>query len=409
MRAGPPSRKADPRTREELLSILESPTAPDEAVDRRIQEISRQGELPVHAALLGLLLQAEMSEEEASRHWNSLRAHRKELQSLLGRDPGSRVAALDYFTLQGAFLACPVVVDGIAMDRTLDAAWADGLTSLVSPRHFQDALKREIRRATRRGQDFSLALVDLDDFTRVNARSGRASGDDALRQVAEILRGRLRDADVAGRIGGARFSLILPGTRRSGAYVVSERIRAAVEERFRHPRPAEERLLLTVSAGTATFPADGKTREELLRHAERALDRARRMGGNTVVLREEDQRRTMRMRPLGTGLAVEAFRRAQREPVRLKAIDLSGSGALLESPCALEIGEDLELRFPDLLPSGGFLLPSRVERAWKTEWGGASDSFRAGVRFLPGRNGSREVLDSLIAVLRGRGIEQGDS
>jgi len=402
--------RLDPRTREELLALLEVPSPSGETARRRVEEISRQRAFPVHCALLGLLVHAEMSEEEASTHWRSLCAHREDLAARLGRDPGFRVAALDYFSRNEAFLARPVLVDEAILERCRRSASKDGLTGLVSPGHFQDLLKREVRRSGRRSRDFSLVLLDLDDFTRVNAAHGRPTGDAALREVAGILSARLRDADVAARTGGAHFALILPGTRRLGAYVVAERIRAAVEERFRQPLQEKGRLFLTLSCGVAVCPADGATKEHLLDRASRALGRARQEGGNTIVLHHQERREGVRFRPLGRSLRVLVSPGGGGEPRTLRATDLSRTGALLESDSPFETGEEMELRFPDRMPVSDLSVPVRVERQWPLAPREPGGAFRVGVRFLADGSGKSGALDAFLAGLLRQGVDQeGDS
>jgi diguanylate cyclase (GGDEF)-like protein len=350
-----------------------------------------------------------MPEEEASEHWRLLCARRQELTALLGRDPGASVAALDYFSHCGEDLGNPVFVSGPTADRSLRAASLDGLTPLLSLRHFMDLLRREVRRSGRRSRDFSVVLMEIENFGSLVSRKGRAAGDGALKAVAEVLIARLRDADMAARAGGAQFALILPGTRRSGSFVVAERVRSAVEERFRQPDGKEERLLLTLSAGTATFPADGGSPEELLAQASLALGAAQREGGGRVALRDRERRGGMRFRPVGRSLKVRATSGEGGPSLSLEARDVSDTGALLDSGTPLEIGADLGLEFWELFPSPSFRIPARVERQWKTSPPGKEEGYRAGVRFLAKGPDQREALQAVLAALRDRGIEQGDS
>jgi len=410
MRAWLAPQRLDPRTREELQALLEAPSSSGETARRRVEEISRQQAFPVHSVLLDLLVHAEMSEEEACAHWRSLCAHREDLAERLGRDPGIRVAALDYFSRKEAFLARPVLLGEAVMDRCRRSASKDGLTGLASPGHFQDLLRREVRRSERRSRDFSLVLLDLDDFNRVNAAHGRPVGDAALREVAGMLTARLRDADVAARTGGAHFALILPGTRRLGAYVVAERIRAAVEERFRQPLEEKGRLFVTLSCGVAVCPADGATREHLLDRAGRALGRARDQGGNAVVLHYQEKRAGVRFSPLGVNLRVRVSPGGGGEPRTLRVRDLSRTGALLESDSPFETGGEMELRFPDPNTVSDLAVPVRVERQWPSTSREPGSAFRIGVRFLTDGSGKSGALDAFLAGLLRQGVDQqGDS
>ncbi len=406
MHAWLPPGRPDPRTREELQSLLEasSPTAESAML---IEQTARKGGSPLYASLLGLLLPIELPEDEAARHWKSLWVHREDLAARLGRDPGLRVAALDYFLHRERLLVRPVFLDGGA-ERLLGSAWRDSLTGLATYRHFQALLKRELRRAGRGSREFSVVLVEQDAPPRPGARGGRER-EAALREMASILQARLRDADMAARAGGTGFALLLPETGRLGAYVVARRILRAAEERFRQPGRAGRCLLLTLSAGAAVYPADGESGEQLLERASQALGRARLQGGNRPVLHHREMREGMRFRPLGGFLRVRATPGGGEDSRILKAIDFSGTGALLESEAPFEIGEELELRVPDPSPGPELVLPARVERQWPVPCANCPGGFRVGVRFLAERPACREALAGLLSGLESRGIEQGGS
>ena len=91
-------------------------------------------------------------------------------------------------------------------------AVTDGLTGLYNHRHFQDALSIEVGRAARYGLTFTLLMMDLDFFKAVNDRFGHPHGDEALQQVAAVLRQNARTSDFVARYGGEEFVMILPGT-----------------------------------------------------------------------------------------------------------------------------------------------------------------------------------------------------
>ena len=159
-------------------------------------------------------------------------------------------------------------------------ATTDELTGLANRRRFMDALTTEIGRVERFGGSLALLLADIDDFKRINDRFGHHVGDEALRRFAVLLAGELRDVDVAGRLGGEEFALLLPETDRDGALVAAERIRAAVaRDELVLPEPV--RLRFTVSLGVAAY--EGGSGEEFLRQADAALYRAKGEGKNCVV------------------------------------------------------------------------------------------------------------------------------
>jgi diguanylate cyclase (GGDEF)-like protein len=158
-------------------------------------------------------------------------------------------------------------------------AVTDGLTDVYNSRFLGTALKREIRRAGRFGQEMSIVMIDLDHFKDYNERHGELRGSLLLRQVAALLTQQVRSFDLLARNGPDDFILILPQTGREAAIVVAERMRQAVE---RHTFPDAAPGTVTVSLGVASFPREGADGTALMAAASRALVRARQRGMNCV-------------------------------------------------------------------------------------------------------------------------------
>jgi diguanylate cyclase (GGDEF)-like protein/putative nucleotidyltransferase with HDIG domain len=165
------------------------------------------------------------------------------------------------------------------LNRLADAARTDPLTDLHNRRGFEESIEVEIERARRGGHSLTLLVADLDHFKRVNDRLGHAAGDAALTEIGRILREGKRQIDYAARTGGEEFALILPETTEEEAYVVAERLRAAVQKSF-----ADELVPLTFSFGIAGYPHHGATPDALLRVADRALYAAKELGRNRAVI-----------------------------------------------------------------------------------------------------------------------------
>jgi two-component system cell cycle response regulator len=165
------------------------------------------------------------------------------------------------------------------VSRLADAARTDPLTSLHNRRGFEESIEVEIERARRGDHSLTLLLADLDHFKRVNDRLGHAAGDAALTEVGRILRESKRQIDYAARTGGEEFALILPETTVEEAYVVAERLRAAVQDCFR-----DELVPLTFSFGVSGYPHHGATADALLGVADRALYAAKELGRNRTVI-----------------------------------------------------------------------------------------------------------------------------
>ena len=159
-------------------------------------------------------------------------------------------------------------------------AITDDLTGLVNRRRFISALEAELERATKLGGPVSVILVDLDDFKLINDRFGHHAGDRVLRAFAALLEAHIRDIDVAGRLGGEEFALLLPDADLAGATATAKRLQGALENGPIVHADADE-LSVTASFGVTQF-AIGQSADELLRVADGALYRAKAEGKNRV-------------------------------------------------------------------------------------------------------------------------------
>jgi len=162
-------------------------------------------------------------------------------------------------------------------ESALRRADLDPLTGLANHGRFWFSLEREAARAARYGRALSVVMMDLDFFKSWNDRNGHLAGDAALARAACLVAERSRLSDTAARYGGDEFALVLPETVRAGALTVAEKIRAALEA------DAPPGAALTLSAGVATAPEDGRTAAELIRAADARLYAAKAGGRNRVV------------------------------------------------------------------------------------------------------------------------------
>jgi diguanylate cyclase (GGDEF)-like protein len=156
----------------------------------------------------------------------------------------------------------------------------DDLTGLVNRRRFLEALEREVEQAAQLGGDLAIVLLDLDDFKGINDRFGHHSGDRVLEAVGIALQNHIRNIDLAARLGGEEFALLLPETSSSDAVLVAERLCRSLSVRplaWVEGNP----LSSTASVGVANY-LPGDSGEDLLRLADAALYRAKREGKNRV-------------------------------------------------------------------------------------------------------------------------------
>ncbi len=148
------------------------------------------------------------------------------------------------------------------------AAMTDPLTGVLNRRGFVDALERELARSRRYGLMFTLAYVDVRGLKAVNDSEGHLAGDKLLNEAAHLLKDSARADDVVGRIGGDEMGLLLVEQGAEGASAVIRRVTSQIPER-RAALGIQSQWDLTV--GTASFPEDGSTVNELLATADRRL------------------------------------------------------------------------------------------------------------------------------------------
>jgi diguanylate cyclase (GGDEF)-like protein len=355
--------------RQSLLEFLEAGPGHEEALLEEFERKKSQGD-PLYSSLLYLLTHLNFTERQAARHWKKILTHRDTLRAAIGRDPGLRVAILDYFVNVSHELRNPKVIELQSYERTERSAVTDGLTGLYNHSFFLQALRQEVLRSKRHGLRAALLLLDLDNFKQVNDERGHVEGDRVLMRAAAVVREGVREIDVAARYGGEEFAVLLPDTSRLGAFVVAERIRRRIEERF-----ARGRSIVTISGGIAVFPDDAGTPADLIVQADAGLYGAKAAGKNRILLPQGERRRFRRqMSPQGVTVAT----RAGRAPARVK--NVSEGGLLVSLREAVPLGSAVSLTI-DRIGSTPVGLRGQVVRVERVP-GEIEPAFDVGVRFL---------------------------
>jgi diguanylate cyclase (GGDEF)-like protein len=172
-----------------------------------------------------------------------------------------------------------------------ELAMVDGLTGLFMRRYFDARIEEEIERSKRYSTPFSVLMMDVDDFKKLNDEHGHLIGDRVLRAIANCVKGQLRGVDTAARYGGEEIAVILPRSDMVAGYNVGERIRAAITElRVTTDSDPPKVLSVTASFGVASYPeSKAQSAEDLIRRADRALYRAKKTGKNRVELYWSDE------------------------------------------------------------------------------------------------------------------------
>jgi len=164
------------------------------------------------------------------------------------------------------------------LDVCEEAAFTDHLTGLANRRRFERQLEREVGRVQRFEHPFSLLMIDIDSFKHVNDTFGHDAGDEAIRRISKVLCEGTRGIDLAARIGGEEFAVLLVETNKEGGFEVAERLRTAIKA-LEIPRAGR----VTASFGVAECPSDAQTAADILKAADIALYEAKRNGRDQVV------------------------------------------------------------------------------------------------------------------------------
>jgi diguanylate cyclase (GGDEF)-like protein len=154
------------------------------------------------------------------------------------------------------------------------------LTGIFNRRFFELRIMEEIERARRYGTGMAVIMADIDQFKRLNDEFGHLLGDEVLRQVSSLFHQQLRKIDVVCRYGGEEFAILLTQTNAEQALAIAEKLRRLVESwQF----PGVPRTI-TISAGVAAFPTDGRLRDDIIRAADNGLYAAKQEGRNKVCV-----------------------------------------------------------------------------------------------------------------------------
>ena len=173
---------------------------------------------------------------------------------------------------------------GSREDLLEEMALRDSLTGLFNTRYLQMRMEEELAAAKRYRTPVSYVLFDIDHFKRVNDEHGHPVGDEILSFVGQMIQSELREGEIAARIGGEEFALLLPHTTSENAAIGAERIRKAIGQTT-HKASSGIELAVTVSSGIAcTSDHNTHSTETIYRIADQALYKAKKQGRNMVVI-----------------------------------------------------------------------------------------------------------------------------
>jgi diguanylate cyclase (GGDEF)-like protein len=163
-----------------------------------------------------------------------------------------------------------VAIENARLHNLVDQqAHTDTLTGLPNRRALEEQFEKELHRSLRYNHNFSLVIIDIDQFKAINDRYGHPTGDEFLQQLSNRMKQSLRSMDFLVRYGGDEFALLLPETNGEAAHQIAARLEEAVRS-FTFP-VGEENLSVTISFGCATYPEEGKSLKALMDSADQRL------------------------------------------------------------------------------------------------------------------------------------------
>ena len=246
-----------------------------------LEGAAREAELAGSTCCILDLASIGIAREEDERYrrmiWLPLHVGGESLGALVGRCAATRRLASD--EVEAATLlaqhAASLLDAALALRREQRAAVTDELTGLLNRRGFRERFAHELDRATRARSALGLLVFDCDDLKAVNDRGGHELGDAVLQMVADFVRAEKRAEDVAGRLGGDEFGLVVPGAGAEEVTAIAERLRRGLIE-----RGLQTGYPVSATLGVAVYPDHGSTLHDLLRVADRAMYGAKADGKN---------------------------------------------------------------------------------------------------------------------------------
>ncbi len=244
----------------------------------------------VLSSYLNIIFGVSFDKEEVIDHWVNLFRIKEEFEKKLLREVDIRVVILEYFLNDVKVLVNPKILEMKIFEKLIGLSYRDFKTGLYNFLFFKNSVLREVKISQEIRKNFSILLIDLDNFKPINDQFGHKFGDRLLVDFGYVLKSCCREYDVPCRYGGDEFAVLMPLTGRIGARVLAEKIREKTFEFF-----AEKSLNITTSIGISTFPMDGESFEELIEKADKFLYFSKKRGRDTVTdifdYTDEDERR----------------------------------------------------------------------------------------------------------------------
>jgi len=383
----------DIELREHLHNLLSRTWHDAGRLDAELRELTGKSAPTLYHDLMLELATLDVDPDEGASLWAAVVQRQREMTGSLGRPVDLRPALLDCL-LEAQVMHQPKIVEVGAFEELRESVHRDGLTGLFNYRFFDEHLRRELGRCSRRMSPVSLAMIDIDHFKQVNDRFGHEAGNQALIAVSRVIVHCVRTNDVCARYGGEEFAVVLSEANKAESVDALERVRRLVEEECEEISGIELPQPLTISVGIATYPGDAMEAPDLIVAADAALYAAKEEGRNRVRVHGDKARSYRRAsirldgRFLNGGGGGEAF--------RTTSVGDGGVSMILDTARAVGSVVEISLQLPDR--QGEVQLTGRVVYAKPAAAGG----FETGIKNI---DVDRDGRVALMTLLEGHGSD----
>jgi len=213
------------------------------------------------------IAQIDLGETQSNQYWDRILQRRRELTESLGKRVSLKTAMVDVLASTN-FLRVPILMEYDDFKKLQFNAATDALTGLHNRRLFDESCDKELNRAKRYGHQLAIVILDLHKLKEVNDRHGHLQGDKVLQLAAKTVSATIRASDLAFRIGGDEFALLLPQTDPEQAGTLCRRIREQYESEI---RALKLDIAVTLDFGVAVHPQDGDQKGALMTLADQRL------------------------------------------------------------------------------------------------------------------------------------------
>jgi len=275
--------KEPKKVKQIIASILNEDMENEYQLLHKIHRMKFKRKPMLYVGILKALTDLKFPPDKAQDYWKKILGRRKLLSKKIGDDVSFRVAMLDYFINTNKIMHNPMIIEIKMYKQKIRMALIDTLTNLYNRAYLGRALSKEIKRAKRYKETFSVLFFDMDNFKKCNDTYGHITGDRILKKASRVLAEYSREEDTGIRYGGEEFLVLMPRTPKKSAALLANRLRKKIQA-IKLPKGKYAEAGISISGGISSFPSDSSTGQGLIKCADKALYKAKYLGKNKICL-----------------------------------------------------------------------------------------------------------------------------